>query len=102
MALAHPERAWLQADEPEPDEEFDDEPWFESYFRAFEDLRFDRSLGGMGAEGMIHYQAISRWCHDHAIVGADFARFKIFIRVIDAEDMAIRLEQQPMPPKPNP
>ncbi|NTJ83371.1 hypothetical protein G6M50_36920 [Agrobacterium rhizogenes] len=68
-----------------PPEEARSEAWHGLYFRAWEDLRFDRFYGAMGGETPISYLAISRFAEDHGIRAEEFAQFKHFLQAIDAE-----------------
>lgn len=61
------------------------EPWHGLYFRAWEDLRFDRFYGALGGEAPIYYSAMSRFAADHSIKGEEFAQFRRFLQAIDAE-----------------
>lgn len=59
------------------------EPWYSFLFEAFDALRYDRFYGAMGGESPISYMAMSRFAEDHEIRGEDFARFRLFIKIID-------------------
>lgn len=69
----------------EAPEEARSEAWHGLYFRAWEDLRFDRFYGAMGGETPISYMAISRYGEDHSLQGEEFAQFKRLLQAIDAE-----------------
>jgi hypothetical protein len=69
------------------------EPWHGLYFRAWEDLRFDRFYGAFGGEGPISYVAMSRFAADHGIRGEEFAQFRRFLQAIDAEWIAFTAEK---------
>ncbi|MGY5812003.1 hypothetical protein ACXHXG_30425 [Rhizobium sp. LEGMi198b] len=66
-------------------EEARSEAWHGLYFRAWEDLRFDRFYGALGGEAPISYLAISRYAEDHGLRDEEFAQFKRFLQAIDAE-----------------
>ncbi|NTJ46515.1 hypothetical protein G6K93_05740 [Agrobacterium rhizogenes] len=68
------------------------EAWHGLYFRAWEDLRFDRFYGAMGGEAPISYVAMSRFAEDHGIRGEEFAQFRRFLQAIDAEWIAFTAE----------
>lgn len=92
LALEYPEEKWLQ---PKQDDaiDFQIEPWHNLYFRAFDDLQYDRFFGAMGGEGPISYLALSQWARDHAVFGEDFHEFKIFMNAIDGEWLQMQRER---------
>jgi hypothetical protein len=74
-------------------EDFDPEPWHEMYFRAFDELRFDRFFGAFGGEGPISYVAKSRYAEDFGLMGVELRRFHMFMNVIDEEHLVLAQER---------
>jgi hypothetical protein len=66
-------------------EEVSAEPWFDLYFRAFEEIRFDRHYGAFGGETPISYLAVSRYADDHGVGPDDIYLFRTFLAALDAE-----------------
>lgn len=79
---------------PEGPEDAQEEGWFLLYFRAWENLRFDRFYGALGGEMPISYMAISRYSEDHGITGEDFRWFLHFVQACDAEWIDFTLEKE--------
>ena len=84
LSAENPEAAAFIQVKAAPDEA-KSEPWHGLYFRAWEDLRFDRFYGAMGGEAPISYVAMSRFAEDHKIRGEEFSQFRTFLQAIDAE-----------------
>ena len=59
--------------------------WAAIYFKAWQALEHDRSLGQGGAMTGIHYTAISRYGADKGFVGLELARLVFFVRELDDE-----------------
>jgi len=87
MARANPHLEWLQPTDDEV-EDFEPEPWHDLYFRAFDDLRFDRFYGALGGEGPITYLAKSRYAEDLGLSGTDLRFFHLFMNVVDGEHLS--------------
>lgn len=88
MARANPHLEWLQPKDDEV-EDFEPEPWHEMYFRAFDELRFDRFYGAFGGEGPISYLAKSRYAEDFGLAGLELRRFHHFMNAIDEEHLSV-------------
>ncbi len=63
------------------------------YFRAFDELRFDRFFGAFGGEGPISYVAKSRYAEDFGLTGVELRRFHMFMNVIDEEHLVLSQER---------
>lgn len=59
--------------------------WAWTYIRAWQALRFDRSMGPHGSMGRIWYTSISAYAKDRKICGEDFSVFHKFVTAIDDE-----------------
>ncbi|MUZ53022.1 hypothetical protein GOZ97_07390 [Agrobacterium vitis] len=92
LALEYPDEQWLRPQQADVID-FQHEPWHNLYFRAFDDLQYDRFFGAMGGEGPITYLALSQWARDHAVYGEDFHEFKIFMNAVDAEWLQMQRER---------
>ncbi len=92
--------AWYAAASPE---EAPVEPELEAhqryYWQAWQDIRGDRHVDGMGAVGPIPYLTISRYAEDHYITGTDFLRFKTIIKAMDAEFLDYIAKTRPKAPE---
>lgn len=64
-----------------------------TYWRGWHDLRHDRPHGP-GGPGGISYAAISAWCRDHGLAGADAAIFAALVRAMDEEFLAVLAERR--------
>lgn len=83
LAEAFPDEGWLQQHVDDSENEFEPEAWHELYFRAWDDLRFDRTYGAMGGETPIPFSALSAYASQIGITGGDLRLFVTFMSVLD-------------------
>lgn len=67
--------------------------WSRHIQEAFEQLRDDRHYGAMGGIGRIWFSSISEYADRRRIEGEAFDAFLIYLRAIDAENIAIENER---------
>lgn len=68
---------------PQAPPEAEPQPWHGLYWRAWDDLRYDRQYGAFGGEAPISYTTIRDWARDHGIAGDEFHIFKTLFTALD-------------------
>jgi hypothetical protein len=66
-------------------------PGLDFYMHAFQDVSTDRAIGM--AEGPIPWSAVDRWAARHGVVGEEFDRLVIILRLMDEAYITYRSKE---------